>query len=110
MQKGLEHWGFQCKCEICLDSKNTPKKLLKRRSNLLVDLKATLNAADINTAKAERILHTIGQTYRLRPTDIPRLLLREPYIHLASIYSEQRNAEKAVAMSLKALESLAFLN
>ena len=109
MQKGLEHWSFQCKCAICLDSKNTPKKLLKRRNNLLGDLKATLNATNVNTVKAERILNTIGQTYKHPPTDVPRLVLREPYARLASIYSEQRNAEKVVAMSLKALESLGFI-
>jgi hypothetical protein len=37
------------------------------------------------------------------------LVLREPYARLALIYSEQRNAEKVVAMSLKALESLGFV-
>jgi hypothetical protein len=109
MQKGLEHWDFQCQCAICLDSKNTPKKLLKRRNDLLGDLKATLNAANVNIGKAERILNTINQTYKHPPADIPRLVLREPYACLASIYSEQRNAEKAVAMSLKALESLGFI-
>jgi hypothetical protein len=109
MQKGLEHWGFQCKCVICLDSKNTPKKLLKRRNDLLGDLKATLDATNINTAKAERILNTIGQTYKHPPAEVPRLVLREPYARLVSIYSEQRNAEKVAAMSLKALESLGFI-
>jgi hypothetical protein len=109
MQKGLEHWGFQCKCAICLDSKNTPKKLLKRRNDLLGDLKATLNAANVNTVKAERILDTISQTYKHPPTDVPRLVLREPYATLASIYAKQGNAEKVTAMSLKALESLGFI-
>ena len=109
VQTGLEHWGFQCKCAICLDSKNTPKKQLKKRNDLLGDLKATLNATNVNTAKVERILNTIGQTYKYPPADVPRLALREPYARLALIYSEQRNAEKAVAMSLKALESLGFI-
>jgi len=76
---------------------------------LLGDLKATLNATNVNTVKAERILNTIGQTYKHPPTDVPRLVLREPYARLASIYSEQRNAEKVAAMSLKALESLGFI-
>jgi hypothetical protein len=109
MQKGLERWGFQCKCAICLDSKNTPNKLLKRRNDLLEDLEATLNATNVDTVKAERILNTIGQTYKHPPTDVPRLVLREPYARLALIYSKQRNAEKVVAMSLKALESLGFI-
>lgn len=109
MQKGLEHWSFQCKCAICLDSKNTPEKLLKRRKDLLGDLKETLNAANVDTIKAERILNAIGQTYKHPPSDVPRLALREPYIHLASIYSKQWNAERTVAMSLKALESLGFI-
>jgi len=106
MQKGLRNWGFQCTCAMCLDLKNTSKKLLKRRNNLLGDLKTTLNAAKVDTAKAERILASIDQTYKQPPTDIPRLQLLKPYNLLASIYSEQRNPEKLVSMSLKALESL----
>jgi len=109
MQKGLEHWGFQCTCEICLDSINTPKKLLKRRSTLLGDLKATLNAANVDTAKAERNLRAIEQTYKHPPNEVPRLALQKPYARLALLYSEQKNAERVLAMSLKVLDSLGFI-
>ncbi|TVY48488.1 Histone-lysine N-methyltransferase, partial [Lachnellula occidentalis] len=109
MQKGLEQWGFQCTCAMCLDSKNTSKKVLKKRNGLLGDLKATLEVTNIDTSKAERILYAIGQTYKRPASDVPRLALREPYAHLALLYSNQRNAEKAVAMALKALESLGFV-
>jgi hypothetical protein len=108
MQRGLEHWGFQCTCVICLDSKDTAKKLLKKRYGLLGDLKATLNVANVNTAKAERILNSIGQTYK-HPPSVPRLIMREPYAHLAKLYSEQGNVEKVTVMALKALESLGFI-
>ena len=109
MQKGLEHWGFQCTCAICLDSINTPKKLLKRRSTLLGDLKTTLNAANVDTAKAERYLRAIEQTYKRPPTEVPRLALHKPYARLAFIYLEQQEAERVVAMSLKVLGSLGFI-
>ncbi|TVY84556.1 hypothetical protein LSUE1_G000747 [Lachnellula suecica] len=109
MQKGLENWGFQCKCEICIDSENTPKKMLKKRNDLFGDLKATLDVANVNTAKAERLLKALGQTYKKSPAEVPRLALREPYTHLAAIFSQQKNAEKVVAMVLKTVESLGFV-
>ncbi|TVY56830.1 hypothetical protein LCER1_G002327, partial [Lachnellula cervina] len=109
MQKGLKHWGFQCMCAICLDSKNTAKKMSKKRNDLLGDLKAALDVTNIDTSKAERILNAIGQTYKHPARDVPRLALQEPYAHLALLYSKQGNADKTVAMALKALESLGFV-
>lgn len=109
MQKALKQWGFECKCAMCLDSKNTLKKTLKKRSDLLGDLNTAFDVVNINPAKAERILHAMGQTYKNPPTDIPRLALQAPYARLAVFYSEQGKAEKVAAMVLKALESLGFV-
>ncbi|KAH8601492.1 hypothetical protein B0O99DRAFT_658114 [Bisporella sp. PMI_857] len=84
MKKGPKQQGFKCECTICLDSKNAPKKLWKRR-DLLGDLKATLNGTNVNTAEAERTLTTINQTCRRSPADVPRLVLRESLMPVYSL-------------------------
>jgi hypothetical protein len=61
---------------ICLDAKNTPKKLLKRRDALCRDLKTTLlNTSGIDAANAKRLLAAAKQTYKSPPSEIPRLAL-----------------------------------
>jgi hypothetical protein len=109
MKKGLEVWGFRCECVICLDWKETSKKLLRKRSNFLGDLRATLEASNVDTAKAERLLTLIDQTYKHPPTTVPRLALRDPYLKLANIYARQQMADNSVSMALKALGCLGFV-
>ena len=109
MQKGLETWGFQCDCAICIDSKDTAKNLSKKRNNFLKDLEAILSANNIDTAKAERLVASIDKTYKKPPTQVPRLVLHNPYLKLAAVYAKRQVAEKAVSMALKALECLGFV-
>ena len=109
MKKKLEHWGFQCDCAICLDLKNTPKKLSQKRKDLFGDLKATLSAAIVDTAKAERLLDAAGQTYKRPPTEIARLALQDSYAYLISIYRKQGNGIKVAAMIHKRLEAFGFV-
>ncbi|KAJ8069889.1 hypothetical protein OCU04_000300 [Sclerotinia nivalis] len=109
MKKELKIWGFQCKCSICLDSEATPKNQARMRKKLLGDLKVTLTASDVDTAKAERLLNALEKTYKHPATDVPRLALREPYFKLGGIYSKQGMVDKAVSMALKALSSIGFV-
>jgi len=109
-QKGLQNWGFECDCALCLDAKNTPKKLLKRRDALRGDLNTTLlNASAIDAAKAERLLAAIEQTYKSPPSKVPRLALWDPYLLLARVYAAQKQPAKVVSLALKVLESLGFV-
>ncbi|ESZ98258.1 hypothetical protein SBOR_1354 [Sclerotinia borealis F-4128] len=107
--KYLKNWGFQCKCPICLDSEETSKRQLRRRSKLLEELKMTLDASNINTTKAERLLIAIDGTYKHPATRVPRLALRYPYLQLAGVYAKRKMAEKVVSMTLKALKCLGFV-
>ena len=108
-QESLKSWGFACDCAICLDAKNTPKKLLKKRDALCGDLKTTLkNASGIDAAKAEGLLAAIEQTYDSPPSKIPRLALSYPYLLVARDYAAQ-NPAKSVSLALRALESLGFV-
>ncbi|KAI9730320.1 MAG: hypothetical protein M1818_008223 [Claussenomyces sp. TS43310] len=109
-QKGLQGWEFQCDCTICIDGKSTPKMLLKRRDTLLKDLQAVLLPSGvIDTAKAERLLATIDQTYRSPPSKVPRVGLFDPYLLLMRTYMAQQQATRAVPLALKALECLGFV-
>jgi hypothetical protein len=109
-QKALQGWGFECDCAICLDAKNTPKKLLKRRDSLGKDLKTTLlNTSEIDAAKAERLIAAAEQTYKSPPSEVPRLALWYSYLLLARVYAAQKQPEKAVSLALQVLESLGFV-
>jgi SET domain len=109
MQEGLKNWGFECNCAICLDAKDTPKKLLDKRSTLRGDLRTTLNASEIDVAKAEHLLSAIDKTYKYAPSKIPRFGLCAHYLKLAEIYTEEGNAVKTVSLALKSLETLGFV-
>ena len=52
---------------------------------MLGDPGATLGASEVVIAKAERLLTSIGQTYKPPPANVPRLALLDPYLKLASI-------------------------
>ena len=109
-QRGLQGWGFECDCAICLDAKNTPEKLVKRRDALRRDLKTTLlNTSGIGAAKAERLLAAVEQTYKSPPSKVPRLALWDSYLLLARVYAAQKQPAKAVSLALQALESLGFI-
>lgn len=106
----MQGWGFECDCAICLDAKNTPKKLLKRRDALLRDLKTTFaNTSGIDVAKAERLIAAVEQTYKSSPSKVPRLALWDPCLLLARVYAAQKQPIKVVSLALQVLESLGFV-
>jgi hypothetical protein len=95
---------------ICLDVKNTPKKLLKRRDALCRDLKTTLlNTSGIDAANAERLLAAAKQTYKSPPSEIPRLALWDSYLLLARVYDTREQPAKSLSLALQGLESLGFV-
>ena len=109
-QKDLEHWGFQCTCEICLDAKITPKETMKKRQALLADLKSSLQGTrEPDVARIERLATAIGRTYQKPARDVPQIALYDKYLLLAHAYATRRDALKVESMALKALESLGFV-
>jgi len=108
-QEGLKNWGFECDCLICLDAKNTPKKILKRRDALREDLKIALTASVLDVAKTERLLASIERTYEFPPSRVPRLALWAPYLRLMRTYVAVNQPVKVLASALKGLECLGFV-
>lgn len=109
MEEKCKHWGFQCKCAICEESRNLSKSVARKRKNLMDDLKVVLAAAKLDASKAERLLLALNQTYKHPTAEVPRFPLREAYFKLAVHYSNKRKAEKSVEMALKSLECLGFV-
>jgi SET domain-containing protein len=108
-QKEVNNWGFECGCPICLDTKNTPKKMLKRRDALRGDLKTALDASILDVAKTERLLVAIELTYKFPPSEVPRLALWEAYHSLMHAYVMENQPVKLLASALKGLECLGFV-
>jgi hypothetical protein len=109
-QKNLENWGFKCDCAICLDSKNTSAKLLRRRETLRGNLKTVLQSSTgVDLAKAERLLTAIEQTYKSPPSKVPRLDLWDPYLFLIRLHAARKDPQKVVPLALKVLDSLGFI-
>ncbi|TGO08030.1 hypothetical protein BTUL_0230g00120 [Botrytis tulipae] len=109
MQNELKHWGFRCKCIICIDSENTPRKEITMRKKLLRNLKIVLDASHVSIPQAERLLSALEKTYKRPAIDVPRLALRESYFRLARVYSQREMAQKSVSTTLRALESIGFV-
>ncbi|KAM0159907.1 hypothetical protein ACHAPG_003341 [Botrytis cinerea] len=109
MQNELKHWGFQCKCIICTDSKDTPKNEITMRKKLLRNLKAVLDASHVAIPQAECLLNALEKTYKRPAIEVPRLALRESYFRLARAYSQRGTTDKAVLTTLRALESIGFV-
>ncbi|KAM0167451.1 hypothetical protein ACHAQE_000344 [Botrytis cinerea] len=109
MQNELKHWGFQCKCIICTDSKDTRKNEITMRKKLLRNLKAVLDASHVAIPQAECLLNALEKTYKRPAIEVPRLALRESYFRLARAYSQRGTTDKAVLTTLRALESIGFV-
>jgi SET domain len=109
-QEKLQNWGFQCKCVMCTEEKNTPAKNTKKREALLGDLRAAFVApSGVQLPKIERLLKALEQTYKTSSAQVARLALWEPYLLLARMYAAQDQAEKVITIAPKALASLGFV-
>ncbi|KAN0077855.1 hypothetical protein V8E54_006159 [Elaphomyces granulatus] len=108
-QESLKNWGFECDCPICLDAKNTPKKVLEKRDALHGDLKTALDAVVLDVAKTERLLAAIELTYKIPASEVSRLALWAPYLRLMHAYVAENQLVKLLASALKGLECLGFV-
>lgn len=108
----FNHWGFSCACAICLDARATNTIIHRKRQKLLEDLKQVFNSPSPRrqeTRQIERLLDTLNQTYTQPAKDVPRLLVWDPQLALARIYSAQNKAEKILESAIKVLTALGFV-
>ncbi|KAF5983620.1 TPR domain-containing protein [Fusarium coicis] len=106
-QKGLNHWGFTCGCELCLLKKATPRSVLQRRKVLTDDLKRLLDhPGSANKAKVSRLMKVLEETYPRNNDCAIRIELWEPYFAFGAHLLENNQLNVAAKMILKGLEAL----
>ena len=109
-QVEFSNWGFKCTCAVCNEKQKTKNSLLRKRSGLLKDFIAALHGSQgLDGAKAERIVVAIEKTYTGPASEIPRLALREPYLHLTRLYSAVGQHSRVISAGLKFLRALGFI-
>lgn len=109
VQKGLEHWGFACDCDLCAGRKVTPRELLNKRKVLNKLLKKALNGPGrVNAVEARAVLERMGETYPSADTSPVRLELWDPYFALGEHLRLNRRLTDAVEMFVKGFEALGF--
>lgn len=106
-QKGLNHWGFACDCELCLRKKGTSKSVLQKRKAFADDLKKLLSHPDSgNAAKAIRLIKALEKTYPTNNDCAIRLELCEFYFAVGAHLLENNQLSNAAKMILNGLEAL----
>lgn len=116
-QKDLEEYGFVCACELCEDAKATGKKTLKKREVLRTELSAAFSTGGqrgafdcgkVDTARIERTLALLENTYTKSALKVPRTGLWDPYLALTRMYGVLGRSQNAIWSTLKILEMLGF--
>lgn len=108
-QKGLNHWGFKCDCELCLLKKATPRSVFQRRKVLDDDLQRLLDhPGSASEAKAKQLLKAFEETYPTNNDCAIRLELWQPYFAFGAHLLENNQLNTAAKMILKGLEALGY--
>lgn len=110
----FKHWGFVCRCALCLDTKATKAVVSTKREELLKDLTRAFDSPAVcktenELEKMERLLDALNQTYTQPVEAVPRLLLWKPTHVLTQTYVALENASKSMEWAVKVLTSLGFV-
>lgn len=109
-KRQFQHWGFECTCNICEESKTLPKNMSRKRKDLFTDLEhAISNKKIIDVERVERQLKAYEATFKKPATEVPRMFITHVYIVLANSLYGPRQVKKSVSMVLKGLECLGFV-
>lgn len=101
-------WGFTCGCAICIDARSTDAIVLRKRQNLLNDLKGVISYP-FDIKKFERLIEATNETYTQPAKDVPRLLIWEPQFCVVRLYMMQKNANKTLESAVKVLTLLGYV-
>jgi hypothetical protein len=97
--EALKNWEFVCDCAICQDVKETKAAVVSERRKLLERMKRVCDSSTldgIKTDKVERLLRALDHPYTRPANEVPRLLLWDPQLLLASVYIAQSNMIKGL--------------
>lgn len=112
LDKKLKHWGFTCRCALCLDARATDMNVFQKRQRLIGSLKREFEKSALPIKSAESIEHlldALNQTYKKPAETVPRLLIWDPQLALTRLYAMKHKAGKTVESAAKVLTSLGFV-
>lgn len=101
-------WGFTCGCAICIDVRSTDASVLRKRQNLVNDLKGAISFP-FDIKKFERLIEATNETYTQPAKDVSRLLIWERQFCVVRLYMMQRNANKTLESAVKVLTFFGFV-
>ncbi|KAL4896468.1 hypothetical protein BDV59DRAFT_107183 [Aspergillus ambiguus] len=105
----LQHWGFNCDCILCQDTRSLGRDILSNRNRILANLQRLFKRPRINLRNIEDTISSLEETYCRPASEVPHLELYSPYLSLAAIYASSGKHEKAVKFGVMSLESLGFV-
>jgi hypothetical protein len=105
----LQHWGFNCDCELCQETRGASSSILSNRNRFSADLARLFKAPSLNLKKIEDTISRVADTYHRPACEVPRLALYSAYLSLAAFYGARRKQNQSVKFGLKTLESLGIV-
>lgn len=111
MKENLQNWGFDCRCEICIQDQETLNETKDRRTALLKEweLAAKNVIGEAGLANMERLLAAIEQTYPVAAATAPRLALWDPCLALTRVYASMDDPMRTITTAWKVLAALGFV-
>ncbi|EHL00540.1 putative SET domain-containing protein 5 [Glarea lozoyensis 74030] len=88
MKKEMQHWGFECTCNICDESKNLVKDISRKRKTLLIGLQRSIKQKHVSIERVERQLKVYEATFKKPATELPRMSVFNIYIALSKFYGK----------------------
>lgn len=114
LDERLQHWGFVCRCALCLEARATKGAVATKRERLMEDIRRACTAPavrgiDNKIQRIEGMLDKLNQTYTQPAEAVPRLFMWKPHMDMTLSYMALGNARKSLESAVKLLTSLGFL-
>lgn len=109
VQKGLSNWGFTCECMLCVDKKDTPMGVVKRRISLNKDLEAAIKRCNSSAqlARTRGLLEQLHHTYSTRQ-GVPHRGLWDKYVALGAAFYNQGRLTEATELFVEGLGMIGY--
>lgn len=104
-----QNWGFECRCNICLDHKFTSGEMFTKRRQVQEKMwildEGSLTPR-ISTSESD--LQELAQTYTQPASLVPRLSLADFHLARAQLYATQGQPMKVIQAMVNGLQSLGY--
>jgi hypothetical protein len=109
-QKRLQSWNFTCDCTMCQDDQTTKKSVFTQRRNLRADILNYFQSyKKTDVGRIEKMIASLGATYRRPAIEVPRLSVWDAHLGLAKAYMSRNQPIEAIDSALRVLTSLGYV-